>query len=99
MAIAELTRIKEYKKNFHNELVESLAAIIKVIETKGEIRESNLNRAKNAAEGLRGIYKLEEDTTKERTLKLLLIYLRRKDLEKLEGELASLLEVIRGYKT
>ncbi|MDP4012678.1 MAG: hypothetical protein Q8R00_03690 [Candidatus Nanoarchaeia archaeon] len=97
MITAELQKIKQLKKSFHDELLELLAAIIRIIETKGEVNEAYINKAKKAAEGLRKIYQLEENTIKERTLKLLLIYLKRKDIEKLESELSNILDIIKKY--
>ena len=97
METTENKRLKELKKNFHNELINSLSAIIIKIETKSEITQSNIQKARKSTEGLIKVYQIEGELTKKRTLELLLNHLKRKNLEKFEGELSYILDIIKNY--
>jgi len=92
--MAPTKKIAELKESFRSELKETLISMLQLIDTKTEIEDSYIKRAKTSTEGLIEIAKMEEDSEKRIIFQGLLRILKSRKLEQKETELRTVLELL-----
>lgn len=95
MTITNEAKLQKLKKSFLDQLIESLAAMLKLIGTNVTIEESYLTRARRASEGLIKICDIEGDEKLKGVFNTILKIIKSKDIAAKDKEIEKYLEFLK----